>query len=91
MIKRQTRIITDKDTGRKKEKNLIMAPIKEDADDIYVKSNPNVTLDILAEEYYGDATLWWVIARANSLKSMVVKDGISIRIPRNPTVKYEKE
>ena len=44
-------------------------------------------LDLLAKEFYGDQTMWFVIARANNLGkgSMVVPPGIPISIP------YENE
>ncbi len=40
-------------------------------------------LDLLAKEFYGDETLWYVIARANNLGkgSMYVPPGEIIRIP----------
>jgi hypothetical protein len=44
-------------------------------------------LDKLAKFYYGDSTLWWVIALANpdTLRkdSMFIKPGLYIRIPSN--------
>ena len=88
---RETEIITDKQTGNKKQKTRIMADIPESDEDIYVKTNPQVGLDKLANEYYNDPKLWWVIARANSLDSIIVKDGRTIRIPISPNVSYIKE
>ena len=39
-------------------------------------------LDSLAHKYYGDATLWWVIAKANGLKGKpTLTPGKLIRIP----------
>ena len=41
-------------------------------------------LDNLANKYYGDTTLWWVIAKANGLKGKVfVPQNTEIRIPGN--------
>lgn len=88
---RETEIITDKRTGNKKQKTLIMDDIPESENDVYVKTNPQVGLDKLANQYYNDPKLWWIIARANSLDSMIVKDGQTIRIPINPNVSYIKE
>ena len=40
-------------------------------------------LDILAEQYYGDSTLWWIIAKANALSgdSYFINTNQEIRIP----------
>lgn len=88
---RETEIITDERTGNKKQKTRIMGDIPESDEDVYVQSNPQITLDKLANDYYNDPKLWWVIARANSLDSMIVKDGRTLRIPVSPNVSYIKE
>lgn len=74
-----------------KESTRIMNKIPVTPDDIYVKTNPSVTLMHLADTYYNDASQWWVIARANNLKSIIVTDGSTIRIPINSTLSYIKE
>ena len=39
-------------------------------------------LDIIANIYYNDASLWWVIALANELVDpMIIKPGSVLRIP----------
>lgn len=42
-------------------------------------------LDLLANEYYGDTSLWWVIAQANGLEgdSWNVEPGIQLEIPQD--------
>ena len=41
-------------------------------------------LDMLAHKFYGDVTLWWVIAKANGLNGkMNVPQNTEIRIPGN--------
>ncbi len=41
-------------------------------------------LDLLSYKFYGDVTLWWVIAKANGLKGkMYVPQDTEIRIPGN--------
>lgn len=51
--------------------------------DIYIFSKSSDRLDLLAYEYYGDQTLWWVIARVNNLGkgSFMVPIGVRLRIP----------
>jgi hypothetical protein len=42
-------------------------------------------LDILANKYYNDSSLWWIIAVANNLNdaSLSIEPGIQMRIPSN--------
>ena len=39
--------------------------------------------DNLANRFYGDATLWWFIARVNNLTTNNIPAGTSLRIPIN--------
>ena len=59
-------------------------PVHED--DIYIITTGLDRYDILAQQYYGDSSLWWVIATANTAKrdGLMVKPGIQLRIPTNP-------
>ena len=57
--------------------------------DIYVTSTDGDRWDVLAQQYYGDSTLWWLISIANdslNQSSLYVTPGIQIRIPSNPEV-----
>jgi hypothetical protein len=48
-------------------------------------------LDNLANKYYGDTTLWWVIAKANGLKGKpALSSDKIIRIPGNISSIIEK-
>ena len=49
--------------------------------DIYVITQESDRLDLLAHQFYNDATLWWYIAHANNLKFMNLTKGQTIRIP----------
>ena len=49
--------------------------------DLYVLAQEGDRLDNLANEYYGNPSLWWYIARVNNLKTMNVPAGTSLRIP----------
>lgn len=53
--------------------------------DVIVISNDTTFLDSLAFKYYGDPTLYWIIAQANNLGKgrMSVPQGLSLRIPTN--------
>lgn len=54
--------------------------------DIYVYTTQGDRYDLLALNYYNDSSLWWVIAVANpniSLGTLVIPEGVQIRIPSN--------
>ena len=55
--------------------------------DIYIITKSEDRLDLLAEQFYGDIELWWIITMANLGKvkrdSFFVKGGLQIRIPQD--------
>lgn len=56
------------------------------ADDIYVLTNVGDRLDLLAQQYYGDVNLYWIISIANNnlqQNSFSLPPGSQIRIPQN--------
>jgi phage tail protein X len=54
-------------------------------DDIYVETEFGDRLDLLANQFYGDVTMYWIISAANPNKvdfgSLFVKEGTQLRIP----------
>lgn len=57
-----------------------------DYNDIYVYSTQGDRFDILAQQYYSDSSLWWVISIANeslTQGSYYIPEGSQIRIPSN--------
>jgi phage tail protein X len=59
-------------------------PLSEN--DIYVITVQGDRFDILAQQYYSDSSLWWIISIANDnllQNSLVIPEGIQIRIPSN--------
>jgi nucleoid-associated protein YgaU len=61
-------------------------PVIHPADtDIQVVSNEGDYLDTMAYKYYGDPTLYWVIAAANKIGKgrLSVEPGLTLRIPTN--------
>lgn len=59
--------------------------IPESYDDFYITVSESDYLDSLAKKYYGDETLWWIIARANNLPGykLSVNTNKQLRIPGN--------
>ncbi len=56
------------------------------SDDLYVITQEDDRFDQLAQQYYGDSSLWWIISCSNpGLKqnSYNIPVGIQIRIPQN--------
>ena len=58
-----------------------------DENDIYVLTTFEDRLDLLANQFYGDVTLYWIIAVANpeviDFGSLFIKEGTQLRIPTN--------
>lgn len=55
-------------------------------EDTYVITQVGDRFDILAQQYYGDSSLWWVISAANDLldqSSYFPPTGQQLRIPAN--------
>lgn len=59
--------------------------IYETSADIIIVSRDGDRLDLLANYYYGDSALYWVIAVANNLGkgTLEISPGTYIRIPNN--------
>lgn len=55
--------------------------------DIWVITTEGDRLDILANQFYGDDSNWWIIAIANpnvlSFNSIYIEPGTELRIPTN--------
>ena len=59
--------------------------------DRFIMSKEGDRLDNLAHKYYGDNTLWWIIAKANGIKGKVALEiATPLRIPANITTIIEK-
>jgi LysM repeat protein len=68
-------------------KPLVYPNIPLSIDDFYVTTTVGDRLDLLANQFYKDVRLWWIISAANRdiirRDSYAVKPGIEIRIPGN--------
>lgn len=56
-------------------------------EDIYVYTTVGDRFDTLAQQYYGDSSLWWIISISNDnldQNSLTPPVGSQIRIPSNP-------
>lgn len=84
---RYTNIPTSRDVnGQQSYDTNIYPEIPFSDNDIYVVTELGDRLDILANQYYGNSTYWWIISSANyGLKqdSYYLPQGVQIRIPAN--------
>jgi hypothetical protein len=58
--------------------------ISLDFSDIYVYTTRGDRYDLLAQAYYNDSSLWWIISIANenlSQDSLYINEGTQLRIP----------
>lgn len=73
--------VTDEGTPYKV--NPIYPDIPVSEDDFYVITTAGDRYDTLAQQFYQDASLWWIIASVNTSEraSLSVQPGIQLRIP----------
>jgi len=60
--------------------------------DYYIIAKAEDRLDLISADFYGDSTLWWVIAMANDVPgdSMFITPGFQLRIPNNVTTALDE-
>ncbi len=75
----------DKVTNNRKFDSTLYPKIEESDDDVFIIANVGDRLDLLADRYYGDVTLWWVIAQANHVGkgTLNILSGTELRIPQD--------
>lgn len=71
--------------GKRFRVTTLLPVIPDGEDDIYIISRVGDRLDNLAHEYYGDSSLWWIIARASNLGKgdLTIPVGTQVRIPQD--------
>lgn len=69
--------------GRRVYRSQIPADIPLRDSDLYVVTQLGDRLDLLADKYYNDARLWWIIAYANNIHDAPIglEEGQTLRIP----------
>lgn len=84
---RYTNILIKKSPSGKQMYTTVRYPeVPRSEDDTYVYTTIGDRFDTLAQEYYEDSSLWWIISVANSTltqNSLTPKVGSQIRIPSN--------
>tara|TARA_R110000737_G_C14532863_1_gene477542 strand:+ start:390 stop:692 length:303 start_codon:yes stop_codon:yes gene_type:complete len=68
-------------------KNIKYPEVPLSSSDIYIITRVGDRLDSLANQFYNDVHLWWIISISNLNKikrdSFFIKPGLQIRIPQN--------
>jgi hypothetical protein len=100
MINRYQNIPKEKIDGKTVYKTSRYPEVPLSENDVYVISTQGDRFDVLAQQYYGDSSLWWVISIANTgnagagtlpvlpQNTLIIPEGTQIRIPSNPIQVY---
>lgn len=75
--------ISQTNTGKRFYSTNLISEIPVDAFQFKIVSQDGDRFDILAGQYYGDSSKWWIIAKANNLANgtMMIPGGIELVIP----------
>ena len=67
--------------------NAIYPEVAPSENDYYIITTAGDRYDTLAQQFYSDYSLWWIIAAANTSEhaSLNVEPGVQLRIPANPS------
>ena len=71
--------------GREVYRSKIYPKIPKSDLDTYIVTQGGDRLDTIALQFFGDSSLWWIVAAANNLHDapFAVADGTILRIPEN--------
>lgn len=77
----------ESDTKREYLESTIYPKVKANDNDIYIITQETDRLDLLANKYYGNSKMWWIIATANNINdaTFYIEPGTQIRIPSDTT------
>jgi len=80
-------VLKTKESKKQYLESTIYPIVKASDTDLYIISEKGDRLDLLANKYYGDQTMWWIIATANNINdaTFYVQPGIQLRIPSDTT------
>ena len=71
------------ESGRRYYANVMYPNLPVHAEDTYLITTGGDRYDTLALQFYGDSSLWWIIASANNSNKhgLNVQPGVQIRVP----------
>ena len=82
---KDTIVKIDKETGNRVYGVTLYPPIPVQDGDQFIYPTDGDRFENVAQRYYGDSTLWWIIAEANGIGkgTLAIPTGKQIRIPMN--------
>ena len=88
MARYNTTLLIKDQNGKRRRSTTILPVIPKSNSDIYILITNSERLDKLANEFYDDVSLWWVIAAANGLGkgTYVIPSNTNVRIPSKDAV-----
>ena len=81
-------VIKYNSTGSQYYVNNVYPDIAVTDNDTYVISTLGDRLDLLANDFYGDVSLWWIIASSNNGEraGLIPTPGLQLRIPASKSI-----
>jgi nucleoid-associated protein YgaU len=77
-----TAIANDTTTGKRNYATTMFPTVPESDSDVFIVSRDGDRLDTLANRFYGDSTLWWIIGMCNGITdSLFIVPGTKLRVP----------
>ena len=83
MARYKNAVISKDKNGVRYYKSTIVKDIPLKDSDKFVFPLDGERFDSLAQKYYGDSNLWWIIAKANDMSTNNIPAGKVLRIPAN--------
>jgi|TARA_R100000030_G_scaffold100958_1_gene95480 hypothetical protein len=82
---KDTIVKIDKETGNRVYGVTLYPPIPVQDGDQFIYPTDGDRFENVAQRYYGDSTLWWIIAEANKLRNggFALDPTVEIRVPGN--------
>lgn len=82
---RTTKTVINTETNKAYMETTIYPKVSPSDSDIYIITDETDRLDLLADKYYGDSKMWWIIATANNINdaTFFIEPGTQLRIPSN--------
>lgn len=73
-------------------RTLTLPSFGERSDDLVIQINDYTRLDVIANDFFGDSTLWWVVASYNNLPGdSLYTTGLKyLRIPSDINIVFNK-
>lgn len=88
MSRYATTSVIKTESEKRRYATTLLPNMPQSANDTYIRTTSVERLDKLAQSFYGDISLWWVIAAANGIGkgTIIVPENTQLRIPARTDV-----